>query len=100
MARLRENFAANLKRLLQERDLKQKVFAADLEVSGSTVSQWLNCVVFPEDDKLERIARYFRVTYEDLVRDPASNVLDSDPVLRFLRDQARARGYELVKKRL
>lgn len=96
---VREYFAANLKRLLRERGFKQNTFAAEAGVSDATVSLWLNAHRFPEDKQLDRICEVLKVDIEELFRDPTASPKDKDPVVKFLRLNANALGYELVKKK-
>lgn len=95
MATLRENFATNLKRLLQEREMTQRSLAEALGMTEAMVSKWTTKNGFPEERQIERVAKVLKVPYEELFKDPADT---SDQVVRLLRDLAKARGYDLVKK--
>lgn len=97
MATLREHFAANLKRLLQEAEITQRAFAKDVGVSEGIVSKWMNERVFPEDRQIDKICEVLKVPYEELVRDPLSPF--PDPVMRFFRDVAKSRGYDVTLTR-
>lgn len=91
---LRENFAANLKRLFQDRGWNQKTFAEKAGVDPGLLSKWLNLHHFPEDAQIERVCRTLGCTYEDLVRDPKQT---ADPnAVRVLREVARKMGYDVV----
>ncbi len=98
MATLRENFAANLKRLLRESGISQRSFAEKLGAPEANVSRWINQVNFPEDTMVDRITEALGTSYEELFQDPKSVAIGSDPIVRYLRDLAKARGYDLVKK--
>ena len=102
MATLRENFAANLDRLLSVNRMTQRAFADAVDVTEQTVSKWMNLRVFPEDKQIDRIAKALGVTYEDLVRDPdtkPAKALGPKDLDTVLRDFARLRGYDVVPKR-
>lgn len=59
--------------LLDERDKSQSDLARYLGIKASTVSQWVVGKANPTFDKLESIARFFRMSLPDLVsdKDPA-----------------------------
>lgn len=95
LATLRQNFASNAKRLIRENGLSQREFAKKMGVDEGLVSKWLNQVHFPDDRYLDKTITVLGCTYEELFRDPDGAV--PDPVIRFLRDVAKTRGYKLVK---
>ena len=95
LATLRENYAYNAKRLIRDRGMTQRSFAKAMEVDEGLVSKWLNQIHFPEDRFIDKTVAVLRCTYEELFRDPGGEV--PDPVIRFLRDVAKTRGYKLVK---
>lgn len=95
MASLRDNFASNLRRLLAERELTSREFARRIGVAESVVSRWLNKQQFPQERHLEKIAAVLGCAFVDLVggQGPAG----SEAVIDFLREAAKARGYDLRK---
>ena len=101
VATLRKNFATNLRALIQANGYNQKTFAAELKVSDAIVSKWLNLVNFPEDAMIDRIAGLLGISYEELVKDPSGkpkSAAPRDSLDAVLRDFARIRGYDVVKK--
>lgn len=97
LALLRKYLAANLKRLLEERGWDQRTFAEKLGVTESYVSKIIRERGYPPEKRLEQFCEVLGVEPEELTRQPAS-LASADPIIRFLREQARARGYDLVKK--
>lgn len=102
MTTLRENFAANLDRLLSANRMTQRAFAEAVGVTEQTVSKWMNLRVFPEDKQIDRIAKVLGVTYEELVRDPgtklAKGLVPAKDIDTVLREFARIRGYDVIKR--
>lgn len=101
VATLRENFATNLRALLEERGLKQTDFAEALGVSDASVSKWLKKITYPEDTMIDRIVELLGVPYEALVQDPGARRNSSGTtkdIDALLRDFAKIRGFNLVKK--
>ena len=100
MATLRENFAANLKRLLQERKMTQRSLAEKLGMTEAMVSKWTNKAGFPEERQIERVAKILGVPFAALFSDAGVDVTttlpsrDLDEILKFL---AKNRGYKLIK---
>ena len=98
MAKVKENFARNL-RLLLERDGKKPIdLARHLETSPSTVTRWVNGETTPALERLDDIADFFHeTTYLDLITDksPAARRKDLDDLLR---EFASLRGFRLVPK--
>lgn len=104
---LRENFAANLKRLLRERNMTQRSFAGLIGSNEAVVSRWLKLKNYPDPDLLERVAAALGVEYTELVKNPGQAVKDvkvkvelSPPDLdALIKELARSRGFEIVKKK-
>lgn len=98
MATLRENFAANLRRLMQVRGLDQKTFAKEGHFAEGVVSRWMTKQNFPADKQIDRIVAFLGCSYEELVQDPAKAAKVPVPIDASIRELARRAGYEIVKK--
>lgn len=100
---LRKYLAANLNRLIRERDLNQRSFAKDLGITEGYLSRILNEHKFPSEEVIERMAKLLNIEPDELLRrsfnGSHSQPVTSDPVVRVIRDAARAHGYDLVKKK-
>lgn len=101
MASVKENFARNLSALLKNHDRKAIELARALKVNPSTITGWTSARIAPELSRLDEIAEFFGVTYQDLLRGdgtvpapPKPQDLDS-----ILRDFAKVRGFELVPRK-
>ena len=64
-----EVFSRNLKRLLDKSGKQQKEVARDLNLSSSSICDWLKCRAYPKMDKIQLLAEYFGVQVSDLVDD-------------------------------
>lgn len=79
--------------LLDERNLKQNKFAADIGVSTSNVSEWKNESFFPSAAALIKIADYFHVSVDYLLeRTDVREMAGSLSELEKLNAQLNAEG--------
>ena len=76
----RRIFAENLRRLMQEHGERQVDIARLLGVSKSTVSAYLSAGQMPRMDKVEQLARHFRVPRSALLGGEEAPVPSSAPV--------------------
>lgn len=61
---------------------KQQDLIKDLGISSATLSQWVNGKMFPRMDKVEMLAKYFRITTTDLLTDPHDrSKASTDPLM-------------------
>ncbi len=76
-------FSKALRYYLSITGKSQQDLCKDLNISSSTMSQWVNGKMFPRMDKVELLAKYFNITTTDLMRDPNDNLAElssSDPI--------------------
>jgi transcriptional regulator with XRE-family HTH domain len=59
--------AANIRRLMEERNKTRDDVCRDLGFAYSTFSDWYNGKKYPRIDKIEMLANYFGVSKSDLV---------------------------------
>lgn len=60
-------FSINLKRIMLENGKTQSEIVKDLSFRQATVSDWLNGKKYPRMDKIEMLARYFRISIDELI---------------------------------
>lgn len=72
-------FSQNLIYLLEKNDMRKVDLAKNLDLSKSAISNYLSGASIPKRDVLVRIASYFDVTTEELLK---SNI-DSNPKITF-----------------
>ena len=60
-------FSINLKRIMLENGKTQSDIVKDLSFRQATVSDWLNGKKYPRMDKIEMLARYFRISIDELI---------------------------------
>lgn len=65
----KEIFSRNLKRYLESSGTKQKELAKALDVTPSTICDWIKGRGYPRMDKLQLLAEYFGIQKSDLVED-------------------------------
>ena len=65
----KEVFAANFKRLRQNKDKTVADIAKDLNIPYTTMASWAQGKAYPRIDKIERLARYFGVMKSALVEE-------------------------------
>jgi len=94
-ASVRENFGANLRRLLADarRDtgMTQETFAEKLGVLPQKVSQW-KAGVFPRPEQIDAIAAALDVPAAELFRDREAAVEN------LISELAKRAGFEVVKR--
>ena len=71
-------FSKNLQRLMASKDVSRKDIAEYLGISYFTVSDWVNGKKYPRMDKVELLARYFKVTKSDLIEESVGNSLSNN----------------------
>lgn len=79
-------FAMNLRRLMNEHDLKVKDLAQSIGVSASMVSEWRSAEYLPSDENIKKVCEYFGVWYTEMFRqdkDPNPPKNDAETVARL-----------------
>lgn len=99
MASVKENFRRNLSLLIEKDGRKPIELARYLDVNPSTVSGWLSGRISINLSRLDEVALYFGVNYQDLLASEAGAAPAEPPDLDTILSQfARARGYRIVPK--
>ena len=68
------NIAQNLTRLRKKQGLTQEALAEKLYVSNKTISKWERGAGFPEITQLFKLARFFGITVDELLREDRSGI--------------------------
>lgn len=91
-------FANNLRQLMDANDVNASDIAKLLNVSRSTVSEWLHGRKLPRMDKVETLSIHFHVTKSSLIEPTDDNIdcedtelVNGDPELTAYLDQLRTR---------
>lgn len=63
----KEVMSKNIKKHMDRLGVERSKLADDLNVSYSTISDWINAKTYPRIDKIELMANYFNVSKADLV---------------------------------
>ena len=74
----REVMAKNIKRLMDEMQVKAADVCKALNIKQPTFSDWMNAKTYPRIDKIELMARYFGVKKSELVEEPTVDYVLTD----------------------
>ena len=80
----KEIFARNLKNFILKKGKNRKDVAADLKVSYSTLTDWINGNKYPRIEKIEMLADYFGVSKSDLIEDFEEVKKDNDRLVAII----------------
>ena len=80
---MKKTFTTNLNRLLQERGITQAELAAYMEVSNTTVNNWVKGYKVPRMDKVDKLCSFFKIKRSELLEQSpapfAAQVQNSPP---------------------
>lgn len=74
----RKIMGKNIKRLLEEKGITRQELSEKLNISYSTLSDWINGNTYPRIDSIERLANFFEVSKSDLVEEKHPHYLHDD----------------------
>lgn len=66
----KEIMAKNIQRYMNSRGISRKKLASDLNISYTTLTDWVKGNTYPRIDKIEMMANYFNISKADLVEKP------------------------------
>ena len=78
------NFSKRIQDLLNDNDRTQTDLAKYLGINSQTVSHWIAGRSYPNYEKLESIARYFRLSVPELLSDSPPQEEIPSPSLTFI----------------
>lgn len=97
----KEIMAKNIKKYMDLKRIDRAKLSSDLNISYTTVSDWINGKTYPRIDKIEMLANYFGITKSQLVEDNNINK-DILPIYNELNQNNQTKTYnfanELLKK--
>ena len=64
--------SANINRLMKRNGIDRRKLSNDLNVSYTTLADWINAKTYPRIDKIESMAKYFHVDKASLVEDQSN----------------------------
>ena len=70
---MKKTFTDNLNRLLQERGITQAELAAYMEVSNTTISNWVKGYKVPRMDKVDKLCSFFKIKRSELLEQPPAS---------------------------
>lgn len=65
----KEIFSRNLKKYIDQSGKTRKQICADLDLTYSTFTEWVNGNIYPRIDKIELLSNYFGIEKSDLIED-------------------------------
>ena len=74
----KEVLAKNLKKYIVKSGKDRMTVCEDLELSYSTLTDWINGKKYPRINNIERLAEYFNVSKSDLIEDFEEIKKDND----------------------
>lgn len=80
----KEIMAENIQKLMKSRGVDRRKLSEDLNISYTTVSDWVNGKTYPRIDKIEIMADYFNVTKSQLVESESSQINESKDLDKML----------------
>lgn len=64
--------AKNIDKHMKKRGISRRKLSADLGISYTTVTDWINAKTYPRIDKIEMMANYFGINKSDLVEESST----------------------------
>lgn len=80
----KEVFAKNLQKYIARKGKSRKDIVSELNVSYSTLTDWVNGKKFPRIEKIEMLAEYFGVSKSDLIEDFEEIKKDNDRLVGII----------------
>ena len=70
---MKKTFTDNLNRLLRERAITQAELATYMEVSNTTVNNWVKGYKVPRMDKVDKLCSFFKIKRSELLEQPPAS---------------------------
>lgn len=80
---MKKTFTDNLNRLLRERGITQAELAAYMEVSNTTVNNWVKGYKVPRMDKVDKLCSFFKIKRSELLEQSPAPALGDLPANVF-----------------
>lgn len=74
----KEIFSKNLKKFIAKSGKDRNEVAKDLDMSYSTLTEWINGKKYPRIHNVEKLAEYFGISKSDLIEDFEKTKKDND----------------------
>ena len=73
---MKKTFTDNLNRLLRERGITQAELATYMEVSNTTVNNWVKGYKVPRMDKVDKLCSFFKIKRSELLEQSPAPISD------------------------
>lgn len=97
---MKKTFTDNLNRLLQERGITQAELAAYMEVSNTTISNWVKGYKVPRMDKVDKLCSFFKIKRSELLEQSPAPASDDLPDLTQKDEREITRMMDDMKEKL
>ena len=97
---MKKTFTDNLNRLLQERGITQAELATYMEVSNTTVNNWVKGYKVPRMDKVDKLCSFFKIKRSELLEQSPAPASDDLPDLTPKDEREITRMMDDMKEKL
>ena len=97
---MKKTFTDNLNRLLQERRITQAELATYIEVSNTTVNNWVKGYKVPRMDKVDKLCSFFKIKRSELLEQSPAPASDDLPDLTPKDEREITRMMDDMKEKL
>lgn len=97
---MKKTFTDNLNRLLRERAITQAELATYMEVSNTTVNNWVKGYKVPRMDKVDKLCSFFKIKRSELLEQSPAPASDDLPDLTPKDEREITRMVDDMKEKL
>ena len=95
---MKKTFTDNLNRLLRERGITQAELATYMEVSNTTVNNWVKGYKVPRMDKVDKLCSFFKIKRSELLEQSPAPALGDLPTVSPTGQKIDARTRRQLEK--
>jgi len=95
---MKKTFTDNLNRLLRERGITQAELATYMEVSNTTVNNWVKGYKVPRMDKVDKLCSFFKIKRSELLEQSPAPISDDIPTISATGQKIDARTRRQLEK--
>lgn len=98
----KEIMAENISFYMEKFGITRKKLSADLDISYTTLTDWIKGKTYPRIDKIEMLANYFKISKSDLVerKEPTTTLTLINDTSKQLNDDKQVEVLEFAKQKL
>ncbi|WP_258379403.1 S24 family peptidase [Enterococcus plantarum] len=96
----KEIMAENLNYYMKKNNVSRNKLSDDLNISYTTIRDWVKAKTYPRIDKIEILANYFNIDKSDLVEKSYKTELSIQPIFGKLNPDRQTKVYKYAKQQL